>query len=392
MKEIRFVDIQELKNNPDNPRIIKDESFKRLKKKLKEFPRGLELNPIIVNDQSFVICGNQRLRALKELGIKKVPILLADDFTEEELEKFAILDNVNDGEWDWDILSSSYDIEQLEEWGLPIPEDMKIPEEDIDGSEDEIPEEPKDIYVELSDVWKCGRHTVVCGDAGEVDMKGIEPVLMVTDPPYGVEYEPEWRKKAGVSKNQKKMGRVQNDDRTDWSKVYANVSATVAYVWHNGCYAKEFQQSLEAVGYEIVCQIIWNKERFALGRGDYHWKHEPCWYAVKKGQKHNWQGARNQSTVWDINSREDSGHGHGTQKPLQCMMIPIQNNSKKGDVVCDPFLGSGTTLIACERLNRTCYGIELEPKYVQVILQRYYNETGDVPLCENRAVTFKPQE
>lgn len=196
-------------------------------------------------------------------------------------------------------------------------------------------------------------------------------MLMVTDPPYGVEYDPTWREKAGVSKNKAKMGKVQNDHRVDWSESYKLFNAQVAYVWHSGRYTKEFALSLEDAGFEIISQIIWNKERFALSRGDYHWKHEPCWYAVKAGKNHNWQGARDQSTVWDINAREDSGHGHGTQKPLECMARPIRNNSKAGDLICDPFLGSGTSLIAADQLGRVCYGTELEPNYCQIIINRY---------------------
>jgi DNA modification methylase len=192
---------------------------------------------------------------------------------------------------------------------------------------------------------------------------------MVTDPPYGVEYDPEWRAKAGINKNKGKMGVVQNDSIADWSPAWALFTGDVAYVWHAGKFASEVQESLTSSGFEVVAHIMWKKDRFALSRGDYHWQHEPCWYAVRKGANHQWAGARDQSTVWDIARADDSGHGHGTQKPLDCMVRPIKNHTSH--VVYDPFLGSGTTMIACENLGRKCRGCEIDPGYVAVILQRY---------------------
>jgi len=144
---------------------------------------------------------------------------------------------------------------------------------------------------------------------------------MVTDPPYGVDYDPEWRAEAGVNKNRLKMGEVSNDHRADWREAWELFKGPVAYVWHAGRYASTVQSSLEAVGFEIRSQIIWSKDRFALSRGHYHWRHEPCWYAVR-GSAH-WMGDRSQNTPWNIKSREDSGHGHSTQKPVECMRRPI---------------------------------------------------------------------
>jgi len=190
---------------------------------------------------------------------------------------------------------------------------------------------------------------------------------MVTDPPYGVEYDPTWRAEAGVNKNPDKMGLVANDGRVDWSGAWALFPGAVAYCWHASWHISEVQADLESAGFGIVSLIIWNKDRFALSRGDYHWKHEPCWYAVRNGSTHLWGGARDQCTVWDIPRADDSGHGHGTQKPVECMARPIRNH--EGDVY-DPFLGSGTTMVAAEQLGRRCYGMEIEPKYVAVTLER----------------------
>ena len=143
------------------------------------------------------------------------------------------------------------------------------------------------------------------------------------------------------------------------------------------------QDGLERAGYKIVSQIVWSKSHFAISRGDYHWQHEPCWYAVKEGKLHNWQGSRSESTIWNIERGCEDKTGHATEKPVECMGRPIQNNTAAGQLVVDPFIGSGTTLIASHRLGRVCYGVELEPKYVDITLQRYFNETGDIPIRES---------
>jgi DNA modification methylase len=218
-------------------------------------------------------------------------------------------------------------------------------------------------------------HRLLCGDATQAAdvtrvLGGAKPALMVTDPPYGVDYDPAWRARAGINQSDGKMGPVLNDDRHDWSQAYALAGADVLYVWHGGVHAGKVQESLERCGFQIVSQIIWSKDHFALSRGDYHWQHEPCWYAVRQGTSHNWQGARDQATVWEIARAEDAGHGHSTQKPLECMARPIRNSSQAGDVVYDPFLGSDTTLVACERLGRVGEAVELSPAYVAVALQR----------------------
>ena len=244
----------------------------------------------------------------------------------------------------------------------------------------EAPEAQVDLAEELREkwqtergqLWEIGRHRLLCGDSTNAEdvarlMGGEKPLLMVTDPPYGVEYDPHWRVDAGLSGNTNKMGKVTSDDRVDWREAWALFPGDVAYCWHAGRHASVVQESLASAGLVVVAQVIWNKDRFALSRGDYHWKHEPCWYAVREGSTHHWLGARDQSTVWDIPRADDSGHGHSTQKPVECMARPIRNH--EGDVY-DPFLGSGTTMVAAEQLGRRCYAMEIEPKYVAVALER----------------------
>jgi DNA modification methylase len=197
---------------------------------------------------------------------------------------------------------------------------------------------------------------------------------MVTDPPYGVEYDPNWRNEADRANGEKigahATGRVENDDRADWSEAWGLFPGDVAYVWHGGRYASAVQNSLESAGFDIRCQIIWAKSRFAISRGHYHWQHEPCWYAVRRGSKGHWTGDRSQSTLWQIEHNK-SETGHGTQKPVEAMRRPMLNNSSAGQAVYDPFMGSGTSIIAAETTGRVCYGIEIEPKYVDVAIQRW---------------------
>ena len=217
---------------------------------------------------------------------------------------------------------------------------------------------------------------------------GVRPHLMVTDPPYGVEYDPAWRQRAGVNTNTKKSGKVLNDDRADWREAWALFPGEVAYVWHASLFTREVLDSLEACEFEHRAMIIWAKDRFTLGRGHYHWQHEPCWYVVKKGRTGHWGGDRKQSSVWNIKAREDSGHGHGTQKPVECMRRPIENNSSPGQAVYEPFSGSGTTIIACEQIARVCYAIELNPIYVDVAIRRWQDFTGQRAYLEATGEPF----
>ncbi len=199
---------------------------------------------------------------------------------------------------------------------------------------------------------------------------------MVTDPPHGVSYDPAWRNACGPSQTAR-TGKVLNDDRADWREAWALFPGAVAYVWHGALHATTVAGSLEASGFAIRSQIIWAKERLVLSRGDYHWQHEPCWYAVREKAKGHWTGDRKQTTLWTIPSRDqDAETIHGTQKPVECMRRPMLNNASRGQAVYDPFLGSGTSLIAAETSGRICYGLELSPAYADVIVTRWQNLTG----------------
>jgi DNA modification methylase len=250
---------------------------------------------------------------------------------------------------------------------------------------DEVPEPPAVPVAQLGEVWQLGRHRLVCGDATKAEdvaraLGGVQPHLMVTDPPYGVDYDSDWRNAAkrpdGTPYGANAIGRVANDDRNDWREAWRLFPGQIIYCWHAGRHASNVQVSLEAANFEIVCQIVWAKDRFIISRGDYHWQHEPCWYAVRKGKKHEWSGDRSQSTLWQI-AHLKSETGHSAQKPVDCMKRPIENNSSPGQAVYDPFVGSGTTIIAAEMTARACHAIEINPTYVDVSIERWQNFTGE---------------
>jgi DNA modification methylase len=239
------------------------------------------------------------------------------------------------------------------------------------------------------------KHRIVCGDATNeasvsLTLAGVRPHLMVTDPPYGVEYDANWRNERtrsdGTFIGARAVGAVANDEQADWRDAWALFPGDVVYVWHADLRARVVIESLESAGFQMRAQIIWEKQHFIIGRGDYHFQHEPCWYAVRRGKTGHWSGDRKQSTIWQIHAQigwesarpdnKDKATGHSTQKPVECMRRPIENNSSPGQAVYDPFVGSGATIIAAEMTGRACHAIEISPAYCDVAVQRWMNFTG----------------
>ncbi|WP_232481067.1 DNA methyltransferase [Roseomonas sp. KE2513] len=259
---------------------------------------------------------------------------------------------------------------------------------------DAVPSPPEVPVLRLGDVWLLGRHRLVCGDctdpaAVEAVLAGVRPHLMVTDPPYGVAYDPSWRNEALDGSKTQRTGKVLNDDRADWTQAWALFMGDVAYVWHGALHAGTVAESLIECGFDIRAQIIWAKTQLVLGRGNYRWKHEPAWCAVRNGAKGHWAGDRKQTTLWSISSRDqDADTVHGTQKPVDCMPRPIENNFSPGQAVYEPFSGSGTTLIAAEMTGRACHAVELSPAYVDVTVLRWQAFTGRVSRLEGSRATF----
>jgi DNA modification methylase len=393
----------------NNSRTHSDEQVAKIASSIKEF--GFN-DPIAIDMLNGIIAGHGRLEAARLLGLTIVPTIQLGHLTREQQKAYVIAHNriALDAGWDNDLLK--IELQELEDAGFDTSktgfEDEEIkalinPEVVLDGlidssSTPEVIETPISV---LGDVWVLGNHRLMCGDSIEVDavdklVAAHKPVLMVTDPPYGVSYDPEWREVAQLGVGEGSKGKVENDDKMDWTDAYSLFSGDVMYVWHAGVYSGSVSRHIENVGFGIVSQIIWVKQHFALSRGDYHWQHEPCWYAVRKGKKHNWNGSRDQSTTWDIMNNNSFGNanpektwGHGTQKPIECMARPIVNNTKPGDYVYDPFGGSGTTLIACEKHARKCLMMEISPVYVDVIIRRWQDFTGCKAILETNGKSFE---
>ncbi|MEJ6847515.1 DNA methyltransferase [Sinorhizobium fredii] len=376
--------LSSLKHYAANARTHSPEQVAQIAASIREF--GFTI-PLLVDEAGELIAGHGRALAAKEMGLELVPVMVARGWTQKQIKAYRLADNqlaLNAG---WDVKLLAAELETLPDMaaliGFSERELRRLGQ--LAGNPgltdpDEAPPLPDVATTKPGDLWLCGSHRILCGDAcsgADVErlLAGTKPSLMVTDPPYGVDYDPHWRAEAGVNRNRLKMGEVVNDERADWQQAYDLFSGAVAYVWHAGKYASEVQRSLEASGFTIRSQIIWAKDRFALSRGDYHWQHEPCWYGVRN--KGNWCGDRSQSTLWMIPAREDSGHGHSTQKPVEAMRRPMQNNSSAGQAVYDPFVGSGTTMIAAEMEARIAYCLEINPAYVDVAVRRWQDFTGE---------------
>lgn len=230
------------------------------------------------------------------------------------------------------------------------------------------------------------KHRLVCGDSTDADtvatcLDGAKPHLMVTDPPYGVEYDADWRNRAlrsdGTPIAGSAVGKVTNDNRADWREAWSLFPGDVAYVWHAPTKGHIVADSLVACGFDIRAQIVWAKNQLVISRGHYHPQHEPLYYAVRATGTGHWFGDRKQATLWQVDKPRKSETGHSTQKPIECMRRPIENNSKPGDAVYEPFSGSGTTIIAAEMTGRRCLAIELSPAYVDVAIKRWQDFTGE---------------
>lgn len=388
-----------------NARTHSDEQVAQIAASIREF--GF-INPVIVDGDRGIVAGHGRVMAARKLGLAEVPTLEVGHLTDAQRKAYVLADNklaLNAG-WDNDLLkvelaelnTDGFDLSLI---GFSTDELASLLADKTEGltDPDETPEPPVNPVSELGDVWVLVKHRLVCGDCTDalvVDkaLNGVKPHLMVTDPPYGVEYDPAWRGEA-KSKDGKRVslgvhatGKVLNDDKADWREAWALFPGDAAYVWHAGLFAGTVADSLIACGFKLRSQIIWAKNNFAIGRGDYHWHHEPCWYAVKENAKGHWSGDRKQTTLWQIPKPQKSETGHGTQKPVECMKRPIENNSSPGQAVYEPFSGSGTTIIAAEMTGRSCHAIELNPAYVDVAVQRWQDFTGQEAVLDGDGRTF----
>lgn len=391
-----------------NSRTHSDEQIAQIAASIREFGWT---NPILVDGKNSIIAGHGRLAAARKLGMDALPVIVIDHLSEAQKRALVIADNklaMNAG-WDFALLTS--EIEGLGDEGFDLSL-LGFNEDELaallaDKTEgltdpDDIPEAPLNPVSVLGDVWTLGKHRIVCGDSTDADcvatcLNGVKPHLMVTDPPYGVEYDASWRSKAmpkkndsgrGLDKDGRAKGVVLNDDRADWSEAWALFSGDVAYVWHGNLQTAIVVESLEAAGLKPRSLIIWAKSHFVIGRGDYHPMHDPCWYLVRDGKTGHFVGDRKQTTVWKIDKLRNSETGHSTEKPVECMKLPIENNSSAGQAVYEPFSGSGTTIIAGEMTGRSIHAIELSPAYVDVAVKRWQEFTGLKATHADTGLTF----
>ena len=384
-----------------NPRAISDKAVSKVAASINEF--GFQ-QPIIVDKAGVIIVGHTRRKAAEKLGLATVPVVVAN-LPEEKARAYRLADNRTHEEADWleDLLKEELSALAGLDFDLALTgfDERELDKLLADDAElaraEETPAVPENPVSVAGDVWLLGKHRLVCGSSTvatdvEKALNGVKPHLMVTDPPYGVEYDANWRNERvrtdGTPSNGRAIGKVLNDDKADWTEAWALFPGEVAYVWHADLRAKEVVDSLEAAGFKMRAQIIWAKNNIAIGRGDYHFQHEPCWYAVKAKGKGHWNGDRAQSTLWKIDKPQKSETGHSTQKPVECMLRPIKNNSSEGQAIYEPFSGSGTTIIAGEMSGRSVHAIELNPAYVDVAVMRWQEFAGSEATLEGDGRTF----
>lgn len=403
---VEMIGIDRLVPYARNSRTHSDEQIAQIAASIREF--GFT-NPVLIDGDGGIIAGHGRVLGARKLGLAEVPCIRLAHLTEAQRRAYVIADNklaLNAG-WDDEMLALELRDLQSMDFDLSLTgfEDDDIaallagldatPEGETDA--DAVPDPQAEVVTQPGDVWVMGKHRLMCGDstnAADVAalLVGCVPHLMVTDPPYGIEYDADWRNNAlranGMPIAASAVGKVLNDDQADWRETWALFPGEVAYVWHAGNKANIVADSLLACGFEIRAQVIWAKSNLVIGRGHYHPKHEPCWYAVKKGCTGHWNGDRKQTTLWEIDKPQKSETGHSTQKPIECMRRPIENNSRPGDAVYEPFSGSGTTIIAAEQTGRRCYAMELSPQYVDVAVRRWQQFTGKTAVLESTGQPF----
>lgn len=406
-----------LKLAENNPRYIRDDKFKKLVKSIEEFPEMLKLRPIVVDEEMTVLGGNMRLRACLEIGIETVPIIKAKNLTEEQKQEFVIKDNVGFGEWDWDILANEWDATELSDWGMDLPDEWDVePEPEAKEDEYEIPNQIN-TTIQTGDLIEIGDHRLLCGDSTDPKdyaklMKSELADMVLTDPPYNVDYE------GGT-------GLKIMNDKMDGNRFYSFLLSFYKaqydytkeggawYVFHADSEGVNFRTAFEDCGLLLKQCLIWVKNTFVMGRQDYHWKHEPCLYGWKSGAGHYFTDDRTQTTVIedqiDIDKlkknelkkiveemlsekqktsvihcdKPSKNDVHPTMKPILLIAPMIENSSKRGEVICDPFLGSGSTMVAAHQLQRKCYGMELDPKYCQVIVDRMKELEPNIEIKKN---------
>jgi len=415
--EIQSWKVTELIPYARNPR-KNDEAVDRMVASIREF--GFKV-PLLIRSNGDIVDGHLRLKAAQKLGMTEVPVILCDDWTEAQVKAFRLLVNrsVTWAEWDEELVT--LELEELKEMEFdlqltgfdPVEIDNFLVDESEEKSEDIVQEVPETPVSRIGDLWRCGKHRVLCGDATSAEdvarlLAGGEPLLMLSDGPYGTSTDTAWRDRAGLngcdatqpSHMQRTEGHrettISGDTRADWSDAFALVpSLEVAYVWHASTFTREVLDGLLRIGFLHFQQIIWNKGRAVLTRTPYWYQHEPCWFVRKKNAP--WYGkAGENSTVWDspspkfiMGGSDEEKFDHPNQKPLLLAVRPILNHTRRGELVYEPFLGSGTTLAAAEMNDRVCCGMEIDPKFIDVVVKRWQKISGKQAVLECDGRSFE---
>ena len=421
--QIEHWSIDKLVSYARNPR-KNDPAVDRMCSSIREF--GFKI-PVLARSNGEVVDGHLRLKAAHKLGswpggdTTAIPVILCDEWSEAQVKAFRLMVNrsVTWAAWDEELLAlelqelnaADFDLDLTGFNPKELDDLLALPDEEKANEAPPLPENPAS---RTGDLWLCGKHRVLCGNSTNADdvaklLGDRKPILMVTDPPYGIELDTEWRDRAGLngcgpaeSSYMKKRTEghtettISGDTRADWSEAFELVpSVQIAYVWHASVFTREVLDGLVRIGFLYPQQIIWNKGRTVLTRTHYWYQHEPCWYVRKKNAP--WFGkAGENSTIWDsaspkfiMGGSDEEKYDHPTQKPVDLMRRPILNHLKRGELVYEPFLGSGTTLAAAELTERFCCGMEVDPKYVDVILQRWQTLSGQKAELEGDGRTFE---
>lgn len=378
--EIIIKGIDEIRPYENNPR-VNDGAVGAVAESIREF--GFQ-QPIVVDRDNVIIAGHTRYKAAKKLGLAEVPVVVAGNLTDEQVRAYRLADNKTGELAEWDFSALEEELDGIGELDMSLfgfePKEIKAPEEITeDDYEEEPPEVPK---ARLGDIYQLGRHRLMCGDSTDVQSvqklcQGGQADLLLTDPPYGVDY-------TGKTKDALK---IQNDAKTDealrdmLADAFSAANAVmkpgaVFYIWHADLKALAFRLACQMAGWEVRQVLIWAKNTMVMGRQDYQWKHEPCLYGWKEGAGHLWASDRKQTTLLEFD-RPTKNKEHPTMKPVKLFDYQIQNNTKGGDIVLDLFGGSGTTIIACEQDKRCARVMELDPRYVDVIIDRWEKLTGE---------------
>ena len=379
---VENIDINLLKPYSNNPRKLTPKAIEKVAQSLKEF--GFR-QPIVVDANNTIVVGHTRYQASRKLGYTQVPITKINNLTKEQINAYRIADNRTNEEAEWDDELLALEIKDLEMkdfdislTGMDKPELDKILFEEKQGNtdDDEVPEAPEEPITKPGDIWQLGNHRIICGDSTlpETYQKLLADKkvdLYLTDPPYNVAY---------VGKTKDALT-IQNDKQTDdqfqefLKNAFTNSTEYLKlggsfYIWHSDSEGLLFRLAVNDANLKLRQTLIWSKNTMVMGRQDYQWQHEPCLYGWKEGASHTWYSDRKQTTILNF-ERPTSSKLHPTMKPVKLISYLINNSTKQEDIVLDSFLGSGSTLIACEKLQRICYGIELDPIYCDVIIKRW---------------------